>query len=85
MSATSIIGALFINNGIVSKSITRLPNGLLAHTKTALSMLGALELDQLCLDVFNRADGNYKFLNLVSDGSSVNKLAVRMLVCVRAN
>ena len=48
-------------------------------------MLGALDLDQLCVDVLVASDGNYKFLNLVPDGSSVDKLAVRMFGRVRVN
>ena len=59
--------------------------GLLIHSENALSLLGALELDKLSLDVFVASDANYKFLNIVTDGSSVNKLAVRIMTISREN
>ena len=56
---------------------------LFDSTKSAISLLGGLELDQLGLDKFVTSDANYKFLNIVADGSSVNRLAVRMITNFR--
>ena len=49
------------------------------NSKTAASLLGALEIDQLHLDDMAGSDLNFKFVNIVADGSAVNKLAVKTL------
>ena len=49
------------------------------RSKKTLSLLGALELDQLHLGDMCESDSNFKFLNIVTDGLSVNKLAAKMM------
>ena len=47
-------------------------------TPRPLALLGALEIDQLFAGVLSTLDYNYKFINIVSDASPVNRLAARM-------
>ena len=53
------------------------------YSKTAISLLGALELDQLAIDAMCASDNNFKFLNIVTDGSAVNKLAAKIMTILR--
>ena len=52
---------------------------LATNSKTAISLLGALELEKLCLGDMASADLSFKFINIVADGSDVNKLAANTL------
>ena len=42
-------------------------------------MIGALGLDLLCIDDLCSKDNNFKFLNIVTDASAVNKLAAKIM------
>ena len=47
--------------------------------KTALSLLCALGMGQLCIDTLCTKDGNFKFLIIVADASAANKLASKIV------
>ena len=46
--------------------------------KTALSLLGAIGLDRMCIDQLCAKGGNFKFQNIVTDASEAIKLAAKL-------
>ena len=52
---------------------------VIVFDKTALGLIGALNEPSLGLQKMCSADSHWKFIKIVTDGHSVNKLAVKML------